>query len=81
MRVNVLLFARLRELASRRELPVEVNAPATIGDVWNALVGEHPALAPHASSVSCARNAQYARMATPVQEGDEVVFLPPVSGG
>jgi molybdopterin converting factor small subunit len=26
-------------------------------------------------------NADYARMQAPVNEGDEVAFLPPVSGG
>jgi molybdopterin converting factor small subunit len=42
---------------------------------------EWPALTPYAGSLSCAVNAQYARMTTPVQDGDEVAFLPPVSGG
>lgn len=79
--MKILLFARLRELAKRSELPVEVCGPATINDVWQALVATCPQLAAHASSVSCARNAEFARMATPVAEGDEIVFLPPVSGG
>jgi len=31
--------------------------------------------------MSCAVNLEYARMTTAVSEGDEVAFLPPVSGG
>lgn len=82
MRVKVLLFARLREIAGTAEAEVELaGESATIADVWAALVGRHPALAPHAQAMSCARNAEYARQPTPVSDGDEVAFLPPVSGG
>jgi len=54
---------------------------ATVNAVWQALVAVHPALAPFESSVSCAVNATYARKHTRVKAGDEVAFLPPVSGG
>jgi molybdopterin converting factor small subunit len=81
MRVTVKLFARLRDLAGRGEIPCTIAAPATIADVWRALVAMHPALGPHAQSVSAARNAAYARMTTPVADGDDIAFLPPVSGG
>ncbi len=81
MAVTVRLFARLREIAGTDELTRTVDAPATVGDVWANLAGEWPALAPYAPSLSCAVNAQYARMTTPVADGDEVAFLPPVSGG
>jgi molybdopterin converting factor subunit 1 len=75
------LFARLRELAGSDELMRAVPPSATVADIWQALVTDWPALAPYAASLSCAVNAQYARMTTPVSDGDEVAFLPPVSGG
>jgi molybdopterin converting factor subunit 1 len=81
MSVTVRLFARLREIAGADQLSRTVTRPATVADVWQALTGEWPALAPYAPSLSCAVNAQYARMTTPVGDGDEVAFLPPVSGG
>lgn len=82
MRVTVLLFARLREIAGVAETAVALDlASPTIADVWSALVASHPGLAPHGASMSCARNAEYARPTTPVADGDEVAFLPPVSGG
>lgn len=81
MRVTVRLFARLRELVGGGELQREVPDDATVATVWQALAREHPAIAPYAESMSCAVNADYARMTTRLQEGDEVAFLPPVSGG
>jgi molybdopterin converting factor subunit 1 len=81
MPVTVRLFARLREIAGADELTREIGGATTVRDVWGALADEWPALAPYAASLSCAVNAQYARMHTAVQDGDEVAFLPPVSGG
>lgn len=81
MRVTVRLFARLRDLAGAGELIREVPEPATAATVWAALVRECPALADYAPSMSVAVNADYARMHAAVHEGDEVAFMPPVSGG
>ena len=81
MHVTVRLFARLRELAGHGELGRDVPAGATVQSVWKSLVDEFPALAPYEASLSCAVNADYARMTTAVGDGDEVAFLPPVSGG
>jgi molybdopterin converting factor subunit 1 len=81
MRITVRLFARLRDLAGTRELMRDVPAGATVETVWQVLASEWPALAPHRPSVSAAVNAEYARFATPIADGDEVAFLPPVSGG
>lgn len=81
MRVTIRLFARLRDLAGQGELLQDVPDGTTVAGVWDTLVNTHPALAPYAASMSCAVNAEYARMTTTVCEGDEVAFLPPVSGG
>jgi len=81
MRVTVKLFARLRDLAGTSDREADVPAGATIADVWNETVRHHAALAPYAGSMSCARNLEYARFSTTVEDGDEIAFLPPVSGG
>jgi molybdopterin converting factor subunit 1 len=81
MHVSIRLFARLRELAGRDELSLDVTPGATISDVWAALTAEMPALEPYGQTVSAAVNDEYAPMRRPVEEGDEVAFLPPVSGG
>jgi molybdopterin converting factor subunit 1 len=81
MRVTVRLFARLRDLAGTGELVREVPESATVQAVWASLTDEMPSLAQYERAMSVAVNAEYARMATAVQEGDEVAFMPPVSGG
>ena len=81
MRVRVRLFARLRDIAGAGEIDRDVPAGATAQTVWNALATEFPALAPYAAVSSCAVNEEYAKFSAPLREGDEVAFLPPVSGG
>jgi molybdopterin synthase sulfur carrier subunit len=81
MRVTVRLFARLRELTGATELDRHVADGATVATVWRDLVADWPALEPYTSSISGAVNAEYARMDAPVADGDEIAFLPPVSGG
>lgn len=81
MPVTVRLFARLREIVGADEVVRPIATSSTVADVWQAMTAEWPALAPYAGSLSCGVNAQYARMTTPVSDGDEVAFLPPVSGG
>jgi molybdopterin converting factor subunit 1 len=81
MLVTVRLFARLREIADAAELRLELSDGATVGDVWRALAARHDDMRPYATSVSCAVNADYSRMTAPLADGDEVAFLPPVSGG
>jgi molybdopterin converting factor subunit 1 len=81
MRVTIRLFARLREIAGEGELEREVPEGATARLVWQQLAAEFPGLAPYESSVSVAINADYSRFDSRVAGGDEVAFLPPVSGG
>jgi molybdopterin converting factor subunit 1 len=81
MLVTVRLFARLREIAGRSELRIEVPDGGTVKDAWTILSGRHPELEAYAASVSCAVNEDYTRMTSLLHDGDEVAFLPPVSGG
>jgi molybdopterin converting factor subunit 1 len=75
------LFARLRELARHDELRLEVPDGSTAQDVWNGLAAEYPPLADYSRAVSVAVNDDYARLTASVRDGDEIAFLPPVSGG
>ncbi|GAC1344186.1 MAG: molybdopterin converting factor subunit 1 [Candidatus Dormibacteria bacterium] len=81
MRVEVLLFARLRDLAGGRQACVEVGEPASVRDAWNALVATRPAMAGADAGVRVAVDEAYAKWDAPVHEGAVVAFLPPVSGG
>jgi molybdopterin converting factor subunit 1 len=77
----VRLFARLRDIAGAADLQRQAPAGATVGDVWQQLVSEFPDFARYERSISSAVNADYARMTHVVHDGDDVAFLPPVSGG
>jgi molybdopterin converting factor subunit 1 len=81
VRVTVLLFARLREVAGVGETVCDVAEGARVGDVWQAVSAAHPGLDAFAPAVSCAVNADFASMTSGVRDGDEIAFLPPVSGG
>jgi molybdopterin synthase sulfur carrier subunit len=79
--VTVRLFARLREIAGGPEVRLEVPDGAYVRDAWAALSARHPELGAYERSISCAVNEDYARMTAALRDGDEVAFLPPVSGG
>jgi MoaE-MoaD fusion protein len=76
MRVVVRLFAGLRERAGTGERPLELPDGALASDVWPELgLGEEP------DGLLYAVNREYAEPGQPLAEGDEVAFIPPVSGG
>jgi molybdopterin converting factor subunit 1 len=81
MLVTIQLFARLRELAGHSELRRDLPDESTVRTAWEVTVREFPSLAEYERSLSAAVNADYARFTTRLQDGDEVAFLPPVSGG
>jgi molybdopterin synthase catalytic subunit/molybdopterin converting factor small subunit len=90
VRVEVLLFARLRELVGAPSCSVVVEddaagagagAPVTARSVWDALVLAHPRLAGADSGLRVAVNQSYASWDAPVRPGDAVAFIPPVAGG
>ena len=81
MHVRVRLFALQRELARTREIGLDLADGATVETSWDAVVERHPVLAPGRPSVRFARNGEYADAATALADGDEVAFIPPVSGG
>jgi molybdopterin synthase catalytic subunit len=77
MRIEVRLFAALRERAGVATRAVELPDGARAADVWTALpeLGEEPA------GVLYARNMEYVDRDEPLAEGDELALIPPVSGG
>ncbi|MBI5166825.1 MAG: molybdopterin converting factor subunit 1 [candidate division NC10 bacterium] len=81
MKVRALYFSLGREAVGRRELVVEIPSGGTVAELWRSLVEEHPQLRNLSSSLMFAVNQEYVNPETPLKEGDEVAFIPPVSGG
>ena len=81
MRVRVRFFAALREAAGQSEQTLDLPAGARVAEAWSALVAQHVALAPHGANLAAAVNRRYVAREETLAEGDELVFVPPVSGG
>jgi molybdopterin synthase sulfur carrier subunit len=80
IRVKVLFFGRLKEVAGAEEF-VEVTPGSRIEDLFASFVARRPELARYRGSLVASRNQEFAAWSTPLDSGDEIAFLPPVSGG
>jgi MoaE-MoaD fusion protein len=80
MQVTVRTFAILRELSADRTV-LSLPEPASLEGAWQALAEAYPALAAHRPYVRPALDGAYAAWDAALSDGDEVAFLPPVSGG
>ncbi len=81
MRVRVLFFGRLKEIVGCAEEEAEVSEGARVEDLFLRFERRHPEFANFRGSAVAAVNQQFAEWRRPLSAGDEVAFLPPVSGG
>lgn len=79
--VKVLLFGAAADLAGRREFEVSVGADSSLDELWEEAIREYPRLSPMRGTLAFAINGEYAEKNATVSPGDEIAFLPPVSGG
>jgi molybdopterin converting factor small subunit len=68
-------------MAGAAELERTLPDGASVRAAWDSLVSEFPGFEDYSRAVSCAVNEEYARMTTALSDGDDIAFLPPVSGG
>jgi molybdopterin converting factor subunit 1 len=81
MRVNVKLFAVVRERVGVSELPLEVPPGTTAGDALGRLRESYGEIASMLSRCAVAVNRQYVNRDAVLHDGDELAVIPPVSGG
>ena len=82
MRVRVLYFAAVREIAGASDEMLDLPASVTTVGAFVAFVAEHrPALAAALPSVRIAKNEEFAEMSAAIAEGDVLALIPPVAGG
>jgi len=81
MHVTVRLFGPVREALGAKELQVQLAEGATAGTVRALLAERHPELARYGERLRVSVNRAFASDDAPLADGDEVAFLPPVSGG
>jgi molybdopterin converting factor subunit 1 len=81
MTVKVKLFAILRERAGAAEVIKEIKEGSTVADLWAVLQQDYPKLAVPGIRLLYAVNQDYVKPDRVLKNADEVVFVPPVSGG
>jgi len=81
MKVRVKFFAILRERVGASEVEKEIAAGSTVADLWRQLQKDYPKLDVPGIRLLYAVNRDYVNMDQKLNDHDEVVFIPPVSGG
>jgi MoaE-MoaD fusion protein len=81
MRVRVLFFGVLKDLAGKSSDDLDLRDGASIREVLAHYAAQVPRLKESLSSVALALNQEYSNPDAKLKSGDEIAFLPPVSGG
>jgi molybdopterin converting factor subunit 1 len=81
MKVRVRLFASVKEIVGRREVVLELPEGVAASELLQRFAVEHPRLQALLPSLLVAVNREYVEAARVLRDGDEVAFIPPVSGG
>lgn len=79
--VTVKLFAAYQEAYNVSEIVLEFPLNTTVAVVRDRLISEHPQLSQWRDLTRFGVNLQFVEPDTTLQDGDEVVLIPPVSGG
>jgi molybdopterin converting factor subunit 1 len=81
MNITIRYFARFREIAGRSSETFTLEEGATVTQAGQVLLARYPDLAELLPRSIYAVNRQYVPAETPLREGDELVFVPPMGGG
>ncbi len=81
MRVKVLFFGMLKDIVGSAEEQLQVSEDAHLASIFDHYAGRFPRLREMSGSIVLARNHEFSKASERVRDGDEVAFLPPVSGG
>jgi molybdopterin synthase catalytic subunit len=81
MRARILFFGMLREISGTSSDEADFPEGTDLAAVFRTYAARFPRFEDMARSIVVARNQEFADLATKVAEGDEIAFLPPVSGG
>jgi molybdopterin converting factor subunit 1 len=79
--VRVLFFGQLKEIVGSAEQEAELSEGARVEDLFERYGRRFPELAQFRNSIAASVNQEYAEWRALLGPGDEVAFLPPVSGG
>ena len=72
---------QIRGLDRAAEMELDLAPGTTVNALWEKLVSKNQRLSPYGKSINFAVNHDFVGRETELAPGDEVAFLPPVSGG
>ena len=81
MRVRVLFFGQLKDITGVAQEEAELAEGSRVEDLFACYGSRFPKLKEFQASIATSVNQEYATWRAPLAGGDEVAFLPPVSGG
>jgi molybdopterin converting factor subunit 1 len=81
MSIRILFFATLADITGSREMILDPAEFSDVASVFDKLAKDFPSLEKYRSLALCAQNSEFTRPESPVRDGDEIAFFPPVSGG
>lgn len=81
MPITVLCFATIREQIGKSSLSLDPPIPFTVTALLMQLKVTYPSVAAHFDTARVAVNQEFVEVTHPLQDGDEVAIIPPVSGG
>tara|TARA_B100001142_G_C14346283_1_gene660124 strand:- start:2166 stop:2411 length:246 start_codon:yes stop_codon:yes gene_type:complete len=81
LKINILLFANLKEIAKRSSLQLDVPETSTVIDIIGVLKKEIPNITPYFESIMIAVNMTYVEDSYKLHNDDEIALIPPASGG
>ena len=81
VRVRVLFFGQLKEIVGASTDEVEIDEGARVSDLFARYGSRFPQLADLKNSIAPSVNQEFALWQAHLSPGDEVAFMPPVSGG
>ena len=81
MKVRLLFFAVLRDIAGTDTRDLALTEGTTARDVWQSLRSQYAKLTDYTQPPMIAVNETYAGPETVLRDGDELAFIPPVAGG
>lgn len=79
--ISVRFFAGHRDIVGQSQIVCTIEPGTTVHVLWQRLAGDYPALQPFTNCLRYAVNEQFVEASTRLHDGDEVAYIPPVSGG
>ncbi|HSF31654.1 MAG TPA: molybdopterin converting factor subunit 1 [Candidatus Tectomicrobia bacterium] len=81
MKVTTKFFAAIKDIVGTPEIELELPDGVTAGELFERYCQQHAPLSRYANTTMISVNFEFVPPETPLHEGDEIAFIPPVSGG